>query len=302
MDDIPKLSAHGTEVPAELLGRLQPTSVDTEGAILREQIEQQGYLYVPGALDREAVMAARAEVFARLAEVGEIAEPAAEGLSTGTSRRGELIDDLGAFWKSVSEGPALRQVTHAGRIVTLMEKLLGGQVRPYDFLWLRAMHRGRASAYHFDHVYMNRGTANLFTVWTPLGDIRLDEGPIAMVEGSHTWEDLIEEYRGFDVEKDTSRPGHVTLDPIGLAKERNTRLLTAEFRAGDVLIFPMFNLHGSLDNRSKEGKVRLSCDTRYQLASDLFDERWIGENPIGHGGGYGSMGGAQPATSDPLFR
>jgi ectoine hydroxylase-related dioxygenase (phytanoyl-CoA dioxygenase family) len=302
MGDSRILSAHGTEVPAELLGELKPTAADVGGAVMREQIERDGYLYMPGALDREAVLAARAEVFGRLAEVGEICEPAAEGISTGSSQRGELIDDLGTFWKSVSEGAAVRQVTHAGPIVSLMEKFLGGVVEPYDFLWLRAMHRGRASAYHFDHVYMNRGTANLFTVWTPLGDMSLEEGPIAMVEGAHLWEDLIAEYRGFDVEVDTSRLGHVTMDPVALVKERGTRLLTAEFRAGDVLVFPMFNLHGSLDNRSAEGRVRLSCDTRYQLASEKFDERWVGSDPIGHGTGYASLSGAQPATSEPLFR
>jgi hypothetical protein len=31
------------------------------------------------------------------------------------------------------------------------------------------------------------------------------------------------------------------------------------------------------------GSLRLSMDTRYQLASDPIDERWVGEGPIGHG-------------------
>ena len=29
--------------------------------------------------------------------------------------------------------------------------------------------------------------------------------------------------------------------------------------------------------------IRLSSDTRYQLASEPVDERWIGEHPIAHG-------------------
>ena len=64
----------------------------------------------------------------------------------------------------------------------------------------------------------------------------------------------------------------------------------------------MFMLHGSLDNRSKLGRVRLSSDARYQLASDPIDERWVGENPVAHGEGYACMSGAQPATSAPIFR
>lgn len=30
-------------------------------------------------------------------------------------------------------------------------------------------------------------------------------------------------------------------------------------------------------------QLRLSTDTRYQLASDPVDERWIGEEPTAHG-------------------
>jgi hypothetical protein len=59
------------------------------------------------------------------------------------------------------------------------------------------------------------------------------------------------------------------------------RWLTGEFRAGDLLTFSMYTVHASLDNQSKS--IRLSSDTRYQLASEPVDERWIGENPIAHG-------------------
>jgi ectoine hydroxylase-related dioxygenase (phytanoyl-CoA dioxygenase family) len=149
---------------------------------------------------------------------------------------------------------------------------------------------------------MNRGAESLYTVWTPLGDVPIEDGPILLMEGSHRWDDLIAQFRGFDVDKDKTRPGHVTMEPVTFAQERGCRLLTTDFRAGDVLIMTMFMLHGSLDNRSPEGRLRLSCDTRYQLASDPIDDRWIGDNPIGHGKGYGGMGGALPITAAPIRR
>jgi hypothetical protein len=49
---------------------------------------------------------------------------------------------------------------------------------------------------------------------------------------------------------------------------------------GDVLIFGMFTLHGSLTNTSN--RFRLSADTRYQRSDEPVDERWIGDNPIAH--------------------
>lgn len=297
------VSALEEPVPQDMLGEFRDSHHllgDSEG--LQARLTEDGYLFVRGALDRRTVMDARSEVFGRLAEVGEVHEPAADGVATGTSRRADLVDDLGAFWKSVCEGPCLRKVTHAGPMIALMENLLGGPVRPFDFLWLRAMPPGRASAFHYDHVYMNRGTDRLYTVWTPLGPAPVEDGPILVMEGSHRWDDVIAQFRGFDVEKDTSRPGHVTMTPVTYARERGCRLLTADFEPGDLLVMSMFLLHGSLDNRSPVGRIRLSCDTRYQPASDPADPRWVGENPIGHGQGYGGVGGAKPLTAPPIRR
>jgi ectoine hydroxylase-related dioxygenase (phytanoyl-CoA dioxygenase family) len=57
--------------------------------------------------------------------------------------------------------------------------------------------------------------------------------------------------------------------------------LTAEYEMGDVLVFTMFTMHAASDNHTN--RVRLSTDTRYQLASEPADERWIGEDPPKHG-------------------
>ncbi len=290
-------------IPENLNGELRDSAaLRNDGDALHERLVEDGYVFLRGALNRDDVLAAREEVFQRLVDVGEVREPAIEGIGTGTSRREELEPDLGAFWKSVCEGPKLRKVTHAGPMLDLMATILGGPVRPFDYLWLRPMPPGRASAFHYDHVYMNRGTDTLYTVWTPLGDAPIQDGPILLMEGSHRWDDLIDEFRGFDVDKDKSKPGHVTMEPVTLARERGCRLLSTDFRGGDALIMTMFMLHGSLDNRSTEGRLRLSCDTRYQLASDPIDERWIGDNPIAHGQGYAGISGARPLTAAPIRR
>ena len=299
----PDISAHGVPIPGDMIGELRDSSICVQDhTALQERLAEDGYLYLKNVLNHAEILTARHTILAELAAVGEINQPSEEGVSSGSSQRAELIEDLGAFWKSLSEHPDIRRVTHAGPIQTIMTSIFDHEVRLFDFLWLRAMHPGRASAYHFDHVYMNRGTDQLLTTWIPFGDVALDEGPPAVMEGSHTWTDLIEDFRGLDVDRDKSRQGHVTLDPVSLAREQKTRLLSAEFSAGDMVVFPMFTLHGSLDNRSSTQKVRISADTRFQPADQPIDHRWVGENPIGHGSGYASMGSAQPATTDPLFR
>ena len=101
--DAPAIGGRG--VPSRLLGAL--TEADLAGD-LHGQLERDGYLLLRGVHDPAEVMAARNEVLARLAEVDEVAEPAALGIATGRSRRAAMHPDLGAFWKSVSDGPALR--------------------------------------------------------------------------------------------------------------------------------------------------------------------------------------------------
>ena len=68
---------------------------------------------------------------------------------------------------------------------------------------------------------------------------------------------------------------------VTLREKLGGRWLTADFKAGDFLTFGMATVHASLDNQST--RLRLSSDSRYQLASEPADERWIGSNPIAHG-------------------
>lgn len=279
------------------------TALIADGAALRARLAEDGYLLLRGAIDRDEVMAARREVLSRMAEVGEIAEPADAALPTGTSRRAELHPDLGAFWRTVSEGPAVRRAVHGAAARSMAAAILDRPVRPFDFVWLRAMLAGRASPLHFDHVYMNRGTDRVVTVWIPLGDVAVVDGPLAVVENSHRFDDLTASYRGHDVDRDPSRPGHVAESAFAFLKERKARLLTSDFRAGDLCLFGMFTLHGSVDNASPAGRVRLSVDTRWQAADQPMDERWSGPDPKGHGGkGYGALGSARPLGAPALRR
>ena len=105
--------AQGHLVPDELLGPLRDsTSVRENGSELQRRLSADGYLFLRNAVNRADISAARGEVFERLAEVGEIRQPAIEGIATGESRRRELAADLGDFWQSVNHGPALRFIQH----------------------------------------------------------------------------------------------------------------------------------------------------------------------------------------------
>jgi ectoine hydroxylase-related dioxygenase (phytanoyl-CoA dioxygenase family) len=290
--------SQGRPVPDARVGEFRDSSdAAADGATLADRFASDGYVFLRDVLDVDEIRAARTEVFNRLVEVGEIRPPAVDGIATGESRRAETVGDLGRFWQSVSEGPALRRVTRGPRLGTLLSRIAGVPVRPHDYLFLRPAVVGRATGLHFDYPFFTRTTERVYTTWVPLGDVPATDGPLAIVEGSHRFTDLHDGVRGFDVVYDTSRKAQLTADFAAFAESRGSRILTADFRAGDICVFGMFTLHGSLDNHSPIGRVRLSCDVRYQPAAEPIDPRYFGTQPGGTtGAGYGELNGAKPLT------
>lgn len=294
-------------IPDELLGELAEYAGATEdGALLRAHIDEHGYVLLRGVLDRDEVLAGREEVFRRLEEVGEVQAPAIDGIATNRSQRSEVAGGLQEFWRSVSEGPALRRVTHGRELHDIMSSVLGEPARAHDMMYLRPVPVGRSTRPHYDYPFFARRSKRIHTAWIPFGDTPLEDGPLMIIEGSNRFGDLIDPIREHDYEGNYAdaviqkaayeKPNET--DILSFAQSRGTRLLSASFRAGDLLVFGGFTLHGSLDNRSPVGRVRLSCDVRYQPASDpCDDERYFGAAPMGsHGGGYGDMKGAKPLT------
>ena len=290
----------GQQVPAEMMGELaDSTSLLDQPQALRARLQQDGYLLLKRVLPRHMVMSARSEVFQRMADVGEIAEPAQAGIATGESHRANSEPDLGRFWKSVSEGKELRAASHGGAIAAVLSLVFGEHARPQDYMFLRAGPVGRATGLHFDYPFFTRNHDRVATVWLPIGDVPVSDGPLVVVEGSNQFRDLIDPMIGFDISKDNSRKADLGSDAISFAASRGARLLTRNFEAGDIALFGMYTAHGSLDNHSSIGRVRLSCDVRWQPASLPLDERYFGSNPPGTTGvGYAELNGAKPLTQD----
>lgn len=290
--------AQGTPVPDELLGPLRDsTSLLQDGPQLRNRLEEDGYLFLRGVAARQDVLAAREEVFQRLVEVDEIRPPAIEGIATGNSRRLELHPDLGAFWKSVNQGQALRRVSHGPATSALMDQVFGQASRAHDFMFLRPGVVGRSTNLHYDFPFFARGSKQIHTVWTALGEIPVCDGPLMVLENSHHFQDLIDIARQIDYDSAKSPTVQVLDNTVEFARQRKSRLLTADFGPGDLVIFTMFCMHGTLDNHSPISRVRLSCDVRWQPAADEIDPRYVGPNPAGTtGSGYGELNGAKPLT------
>ena len=66
--------------------------------------------------------------------------------------------------------------------------------------------------------------------------------------------------------------GEEGLHPIDFAEKHGVRLLTTSFEPGDVVLLSMLILHGACDHTDAAGRLRLSCDIRYQPAAHPTDD------------------------------
>ena len=298
------------DLSADCFGELNSAS-DTldDREELHRRMSRDGYLFLPGLLDLDDVDAARRTVLQKLAKRGALDETAP--LMDGRVRAD--AQELSFDASLAKDNPELHKLLYTGPMMSFYEFFLGDEVRPFDFTWFRVKTPGTSNATppHYDIVFMGRGTTSLYTSWTPLGDMPYGMGGLIVLENSHMQKQLKETYGQTDVdlycenegeaaeivararaENRNLKPeerelirwnstGNYPGDAIDARSELGGRWLSAEYRMGDLLVLSMYTMHASLDNHTDA--IRISSDSRYQRADEPADERWIGEDPPGHG-------------------
>ena len=192
-----------------------------------------------------------------------------------TSQRGGFFGGH----KEMTRDEKFLDLVESSQIMNFFDQFFGTTALTYDYKWLRVVPPKGFTGAHYDIVYMGRGTDNVLTCWTPIGDIPIELGPLAILVGSHRFDIIKETYGQMDVDRDHVT-GSFSNDPFELIDKYGGQWQTTDFQVGDVLIFGMFTIHASLDNTTN--RFRLTADTRYQPANEPVDERWVGSEPIGH--------------------
>lgn len=289
----PTVDGYPLDVGQETFGELRRTSADSPPEVIRARIAEDGYVYLPGFFYRPDVLEVRRELIARLVrlKIARDGDPLAAHLADGGA---DKVRDLDNFRELARGNEPLTNLLYRGRLIEFWTAVLGGEVRHFDFTWIRATPPGMGTPAHTDVVFMGRGTRNLYTCWVPYGDIPPQLGGLAILEGGHRQRRVLDEYVHHDVDTYCENLGEVAHDGFAheqplletdaarLRQEFGGRWLTTSYRAGDLLAFGMTTAHVGIDNATDD-ELRLSSDSRYQLASEDIDERWIGAEPVGHG-------------------
>ncbi len=269
------------ELPSRELGEIRSSQdIQGEPEALVRRLEEDGYLYLPGYIGRERVLRARECVLEFMASQS-VLDSTASVLEGVMPRGGKGVNMMGR--QEITHRPELLEVLEAPELFAFFRERFGEEARPFDYKWLRAVGNEKYTGCHYDVVYMGLGSQRVHTVWIPLEDIEVEKGTLAVCEGSHNlpgFERLRQTYGKMDVDRDLVE-GWFTEDPSEITRKFGGRWLTSSFRAGDVLLFGLWLMHASTTNRTN--RWRLSCDVRFQPASEPADPRWTGERPKAHG-------------------
>ncbi|XP_067937515.1 1-deoxypentalenic acid 11-beta-hydroxylase-like [Watersipora subatra] len=272
-----ELGTRSFEFPSEDLQELEASNNllgDVEA--LRSQLERTGYLYLKNFHDRQEVLEARQKVLEYINATGqEKFDDIEEGLLNERCGLGCVPFMEGK--PVITHSDAARKVLEGQRPFKFFQKLFGQDVATFDYKWLRAMHKRGFTGAHVDNVYMSRGTDKVLTMWTPFSDITPDIGTLAVCEGSNqlnSFDKFQKTYGQLDVEAaKLNGTGWFTEDPWEISKQFGGVWKTANYEAGDVLIFTLRTVHMSTVNLTSI--ARISCDTRWQPKDAKRDMRYF---------------------------
>ncbi len=232
--------------------------------VLRARLGKDGYLFFRSVIPRDRLMALRDQITDILADEGWI-------------ESGERRNDAIAITRPRREGrrryfqahdriirlEALHSLAHDDALLGLMRRVLGQTAFPHPLSIIRLVFPESpelATPPHQDYPN-NQGTADLTAAWIPLADCPVEQGSLAILEGSHKFGVLPLKFH-----LGAGNRRAVLGDQLA-----GLRWVGADFALGDVLLFPSLTVHKAMENLSKE-KMRLSVDFRFQREGEALTE------------------------------
>ncbi len=248
---------------------------------LRRRLARDGYLLLRGALDRHAVLRARADTLQQLALAVPSAFAPGTALEDGFAAPGASA--LGLLGRQhIAARPLVSAVLECDTLFELAAALLGvaaDEVITPAYKWTRAVAPGEFTGVHCDSKFVGGTPERTLTAWLPLGDVPLPMGGLLVAAASHrlrSFAAVRERYLSAPLGADGTASGWLCRDAADVAAHLPRGAAPPDWRAadvgaGDVVILRMDCLH--MTARNVSDRIRTSCDTRWQPAGEARDGR-----------------------------
>ena len=224
---------------------------------VRAQLDRDGFLYFAGLLPAGEVARVRRDVLACCRQAGWLVGD--DPLDDRADPARACVEPEPAFiavYREVQKLESFHALAHHPALLGLAEAVLGEPALPHPNKIARLQfpqNLAHTTPAHQDYPFI-QGATETYTAWVPLGDVPRELGGLAVDAGTH---------RGGPYEYHLSLgAGGMGVDPAKLPD----RWHTADYRAGDVLLFHSHLIHRGLPNLTPD-RMRLSVDYRYQARS-----------------------------------
>lgn len=245
---------------------MQPLKISSDlvdnALAARQRMSQDGYLYIPGLLPRDAIATVQRQAAAIARDAGwlradqpledAIAEPAGFCIDPDT-RFLSVLDRINRLYDFQALG-------HHPALIGFFEGLCEAEILVHPkglprFIFPRR--GGYTTPAHQDFPNI-QGSEAVYTAWIPQMDCPADTGGLQIAAGSHTLGVL-----AFDLANG--------IGGVEIMDRLEGRWVGGPVRAGDVLIFHSMVVHKGIPNTGR--KLRMSVDIRYQGITEPFCDR-----------------------------
>lgn len=231
-----------------------------DAAALRARMKTDGYLYLPGIIDRSQVLQCREEVLSTVRSHGWLAE----GSDPADALPGALrVEGAEGWWDgycAVLGLESLNKLAHAPAVLGVMNTLLGEDVvvHPRKIARIIWPDPRITTPPHQDITHLG-GTVDVFTCWIPIGDVPAELGGLKVLPGSH--------HTGAHALAPSQGAGGQRV--VGVDDD-DPAWTSCDYSAGDVVVFHSCTIHAGLPNQTQQ--LRLSVDNRYQARTGAISK------------------------------
>lgn len=233
-----------------------------DSTAVQARLADDGYLFFRDIIPTDALLELRDQITQILARCGWIQDGDERLAAKAICRpRREGQPKFFEAHDQIIKLEALHGLSHNTRLMDVMRQTLGASVFPHPLCITRLIFPDvpELSTPPHQDFPNNQGTPNLTASWIPLGDCRIEDGSLAIMEGSNKFGVL-----PLDFHLGAGNRQAVLNEDV-----KACRWVGADFNLGDLVLFSSLTVHRALNNTNLE-RMRLSVDFRYQLEGEAL--------------------------------